>query len=207
MSRPGFGRNGTVSNVLGQNKIEEAVASQGLIMSLKQEAKYMTGARTVIKVNGQLVGFAFQVSWNIATEQTEIYTIDDPLPHEIAPKRISVSGTLGGLIIPGRSPTAELLQSDMLSFLVNKYITIEVRDSVTDEIIFKTNQAVVTSSQGSLTADQMGTMQLSWKAVGWTNEQFPETPVGIDKTSTEAQSPGNKTLDRLKKNLPKIPGF
>jgi hypothetical protein len=144
----------------------------------------MTGARTVIKVNGRLLGFAFQVSWNINTEQTEIYTIDDPLPHEIAPKRISVSGTIGAFVIPGRSATAEVIQSDMRSFLVNKYITIEVRDSVTDEIIFKTNNAVIINNQTSLQSGQTGTMQLSWKAVGWLSEQMPQAPTGIDNTET-----------------------
>lgn len=188
MSRPGFGRNGTVSNVLGQNKIEEAMASQGLIMSLKQQAKYMTGARIVLKVNDRLLGFAFQVSWNINTEQTEIYTIDNPLPYEIAPKRVSVSGTLGAFVIPGRSATAEVIQSDELSFLFNKYITIEVRDSVTDEILFKTDKAVITNNQTSLTAEQAGTMQLTWKAIGWLSEQSPKLPDNTDKTSSAKES-------------------
>jgi hypothetical protein len=179
--RPGFGRSG---GTIGKVVADAASANFGGIFSLRPQAKYMTGARTVIKVNDRIVGFAFQVSWNINTEQTEIYTIDDPLPHEIAPKRISVSGTIGAFIIPGRSATAEVIQSDMMSFLVNKYITIEVRDSVTDEIIFKTANAVITNNQASLTAEQAGTMQLSWKAVGWLSEQLPTPPKDIDKTST-----------------------
>lgn len=177
MSRPGFGRS---SGTIGKAVADAVSANFGGIFSLRPQAKYMTGARTVIKVNGRLLGFAFSVSWNINTEQTEIYTIDDPLPHEIAPKRISVSGTLGAFIIPGRSATAEVIQSDMKSFLVNKYITIEVRDSVTDEIIFKTNNAVVTNNQTSLSADQVGQTQLTWKAIGWLSEQMPEDPEGID---------------------------
>jgi hypothetical protein len=176
--RPGFGRSG---GTIGKAVADAVSANFGSIFSLRPQAKYMTGARTVIKVNDRIVGFAFQVSWNINTEQTEIYTIDDPLPHEIAPKRISVSGTIGAFVIPGRSATAEIIQSDMRSFLVNKYITIEVRDSVTDEIIFKTANAAITNNQTSLTADQAGTMQLSWKAVGWFSEQLPVDPKGIDE--------------------------
>ena len=184
MGRQGFGRD---SGIVG-NAITGAIeANAGGIFSLRPTAKYMTGARTVLKVNDKLLGFAFQVSWNINTEQTEIYTIDDPLPHEIAPKRISVSGTLGCFVIPGRSATAEVIQSDMRSFLINKYITIEVRDSVTDEIIFKTNNAVVTNNQGSLNAEQVGTMQLSWKAIGWLSEQSPEEPMNADKPSGSQQ--------------------
>ena len=180
--RPGFGRSsGTIATA-----VADAVAANfGSILSLRPQAKYMTGARTVIKVNERIVGFAFQVSWNINTEQTEIYTIDNTLPHEIVPKRIAVSGTIGAFIIPGRSATAEVIQSDMFSFLTNKYITIEVRDSVTDEIIFKTNNAAITNSQGSLTADQVGTMQLSWKAIGWLSEEVPKAPSDIDKATWE----------------------
>ncbi len=118
MDRPGFGRS---SGTIGKAVADAVSANFGGIFSLRPQAKYMTGARTVIKVNGRLLGFAFSVSWNINTEQTEIYTIDDPLPHEIAPKRISVSGSLGTFVIPGRSATAEVIQSDMKSFLVNKY--------------------------------------------------------------------------------------
>lgn len=180
MGRPGFGR-ASAGGAL-QSAVEGAASANfGGILSLRPQAKYMTGARTVIKVNDKIIGFAFQVSWNISTEQTEIYTIDDTLPHEIVPKRISVSGSLGCFVIPGRSPTAEVIQSDIMSFLTNKYITIEVRDSVTDEIIFKTSQAVVTNNQTSLTADQAGTMQLNWKAVGWLSEQSPKPPEKINE--------------------------
>jgi hypothetical protein len=183
MSRQGFGRDADINSVIGNAVADAVSANAGGIFSLRPQAKYMTGARTVLKVNDKLLGFAFQVSWNINTEQTEIYTIDDPLPHEIAPKRISVSGTLGCFVIPGRSATAEVIQSDMRSFLVNKYITIEVRDSVTDEIIFQTKNAVVTNNQTSLTADQAGTMQLNWKAIGWLSEQSPEEPRNANKSS------------------------
>lgn len=183
-SKPGFGR---ANGALAKGIADAVAANTGKIFSLRPAAKYMTGARTVIRVNDRIVGFAFQVSWTISTEQIEIYTIDDTLPFEIAPKRISVSGTIGAFVIPGRSPTAEIIQSDMLSFLTDKYITIEVRDSVTDEIIFKTNQAVITNSQTSLTADQAGTTQLNWKAVGWLSEQSPKPPADIDSTSDETE--------------------
>jgi len=200
MDRPGFGRNVGFGSTVG-NAAADAVASNfGNILSLRPQAKYMTGARTILKINERLIGFAFQVSWNINTEQTEIYTIDDTLPHEIAPKRISVSGSLGAFVIPGRSATAEVIQSDMRSFLTHKYITIEVRDSVTDEILFKTNNAVITNNQTSLNADQASTMQLTWKAVGWLSEQSPTDPVGLNKTEKEATSSSTGPVESKKSN-------
>jgi hypothetical protein len=171
----GFGRNEGQINV-----VENVASNAGTIFSLKPTAKYLTGARTIIKINGNLVGFAFSVSWQISTDATEIRTIDDPIAYELAPRQISVTGTVGGFIIPGKSPQAELLQTDLANFLMNKYITIEVRDSATDTIIFKTNRAMVTSSNGSTSAEKPAEMNLSWKAVGWQAETAPTPPADSD---------------------------
>lgn len=171
----GFGRNEGQINV-----VENVASNAGTIFSLKPTAKYLTGARTVIKVNGNLVGFAFSVSWQISTDATEIRTIDDPIAYELAPRQVSVSGSIGGFIIPGKSPQAELLQTDLANFLMNKYITIEVRDSATDTIIFKTNRAMVTGSSGSTNAEKPAEMNLSWKAVGWQAETAPTPPADSD---------------------------
>ena len=186
----GFGRSGS-------NQVEANIASNfGTIFSLRPTAKYLTGARTVIKVNGNLVGFAFSVSWQISTDVMEIRTIDDPIAYELAPRQISVSGTIGGFIIPGKSPQAELLQTDLANFLMNKYITIEVRDSATDTIIFKTNRAMVTSSSGSTSAEKPAEMQLSWKAVGWQAETPPTPPSDSDMDKVSNGAGG--FLDNLK---------
>jgi hypothetical protein len=136
----------------------------------------MSGARTVLKINGRVVGFAFSVSWSIQTDAREIYTIDDVLPHEIAPTKILVEGTLGLLQIPGRSPQNERIQSDSLAFLSNKYITIEIRDSSSDQLIFKADKAIVTNQQSQINADDMATTTLNWKAVGWQAETPPQPP-------------------------------
>ncbi len=167
----GFGREEYTPN------IGEAAAGQlGTIFSLRPTAKYLTGARTIIKVNGNLVGFAFSVSWNVSTDATEIRTIDDPVPYELAPQHISVSGSIGGFVIPGKSPQAELIQTDLTNFLMNKYITIEVRDSATDTIIFKTNRAMVTGSSGATKAESPAELSLNWKAIGWQAENPPSLP-------------------------------
>lgn len=203
--RRGFDREtGPIS--AASRAVENVVSAAGGILSLRPSAKYMTGARTVLKINGNIVGFAMQVSWTINTEQAEIYTIDDYMPYEMAPRRVSVNGTLGMFMIPGRSPTAEIIQSDNLSFLFNKYITIEVRDSVTDNILFKTNKAVITSSSGDLRADQLGSMTLQWRAIGWINEASPQVPSDWNSTSDAASADPSDMLGKLKKKFP-LPSF
>jgi len=196
--RKGFDRGTGLENYL-TGAVENLISAAGTIASLRPSAKYMTGARTVLKINGNIVGFAMQVSWAINTEQTEIYTIDDYMPYEIVPRRVSVNGTLGMFMIPGRSPTAEIIQSDSLSFLFNKYITIEVRDSVTDNILFKTNKAVITSSSGDLRADQLGSMTLQWRAIGWINETSPQIPSSWNKTADAVSADPSAISEKTKK--------
>ncbi len=174
---------------------EAGLGELGTIFSLRPTAKYLTGARTIIKVNGKLVGFAFSVSWSITTEAQEIRTIDDPIPYELAPSYVSVSGSIGGFIIPGKSATAELIQSDIANFLTNKYITIEVRDSATDTIIFKTNRAMVIGQQGSVRAENPSELSLTWKAIGWQAETPPAPPSDSDLNNAGSSS---GFLDKIK---------
>jgi hypothetical protein len=77
MTRRGFGRDGPEN--LTQDPLSNAIGQLGAVFTLKPQAKYMTGARTVIKVNGKLLGYAFAVSWNCQTDAVEIETIDDPI--------------------------------------------------------------------------------------------------------------------------------
>ena len=170
MSRRGFGREGNGAVGVAEN----ILGNLGPIFTLKNQAKYMTGARAVIKVNDKLFGFAFSVSWNVSLSAVEINTIDDPTPWELAPQRISVSGSMSAFILPGQSVQSELIMADIGSFLANRYITIEVKDSATDEIIFKTSKAMITGQSASLQSEQLGQQSLTWKAVGWQVETPPK---------------------------------
>ena len=118
----------------GTGLIRESGA--GEVFSTKPRAKFASGARTIVRINGKPLAFAFQVQWQIETKQTEIRTIDDYLPYEFAPSIVSVSGSLSGWHIPGEGATQQNIQSNVLSFLFHQYITIEVRDSATDALLF-----------------------------------------------------------------------
>lgn len=152
-----------ISNNLRQNV--------GSILSAQNVGKFISGARCIIKVNGRIAVFANSVSWSVRTEQEEIWTIDSTTPYEIAPRRISVEGTIGGFHIPGWTPSAKNIQSDVLSFMSHKYITIEVRDRTTDSLLFLTNKAVITDWNENISTESLAQMNLRWKAIGWINEQ------------------------------------
>jgi hypothetical protein len=198
----GFDNNNGVLNNLNSN-------ISG-ILSTKPAAQYASGARCILKINGKLVGFAFGVSWRITTSYIENNTIDDYLPAELIPQRISVDGTISALHIPGQSATTELWQSDVLSFLFHRYVQIEVRDSQTDQLLFHTNQAVFTSRQEDIKVDQLSNVSLTWKAIGWNDEKPPETPENFDKESglndTKLQTDLSSRLQLPKFGIPKI-GF
>lgn len=147
------------------------------IFSTRPTAKYASGARTILKINGKVVGFAFGVSWRIQTAVTEITTIDDVFPVELAPQRIQVEGALSMMHIPGISAGTELWQPDALNFLFQQYITIEVRDT-SDQLLFYTSKAMITSRAEDIRVDSLANVTLSWKAIGFQDERRPELAEG-----------------------------
>jgi hypothetical protein len=164
----GLGITGNTGNEILTGLVEDSALGSSL--SGAQASKYFTGPRAIIKVNGELAGFAFQVSWKVNTMQNEVRTIDRWLPWEISPVMMQVEGTMSMFHIPGKGPSKELLQSDVFSFLFFKYITIEIQDSKTNKVLFKTDKAVITSRQQDVKAESLSTIQLQWKAIGFTDE-------------------------------------
>lgn len=150
------------------------------ILGNKPVGKYTSGARAILRINDELIGFAFGISWQINTEQLELITIDDYLPTEIVPNRIKVSGTIKCLHIPGQGPSKRRIQSDVLSFLAHNYISIEVRDSQTDELLFITKKAAITSRSEDVGAGALANITLQFVAIGWQDEMIPQVPKGID---------------------------
>lgn len=176
--------NGT--NVVDQ--LKQNVGSNTDIFSIKPMAKYLSGARCALKVNGKIIGFAFAISWEIKTAVTEINTIDDYMPYELAPQRIEVNGVISGFRIPGSGPTQNLIQTDMTNFLHQRYVEIEVRDSQTDNLIFLTKRAMVTSRNENIKTDQLTDMSLSFKAIGWADERAPAQAEDVGQPISDGTS-------------------
>jgi hypothetical protein len=172
---------------------QNAVSNFDGILSIKPVAKYFSGARCILKMNGKIIGFAFAISWRINTSVTPIHTIDNYEDHELAPKRIEVSGTVSGFRIPGSGPGVELLQSDVLGFLHQRYVEIEVRDSQTDNILFYTGKALITNRSENVRTNSLSEMSLEFTAIGYRDEKDPSLPAN----KTAAQLEGSKYTDRF----------
>lgn len=166
-----------VDNVLESNL--------GGIISSRPIAKYMSGARCILRINSKIVGFAFGISWRIQSSFTEIDVIDNPLPEELAPRRIQVEGSISALHIPGRGAGIQLWQPDILSFLFHQYITIEVRDSQTNNLLFLAPKAVITSRSEDIRVDDLAQVSLSFMAIGFQDEKVPEVPEGFNTTAND----------------------
>jgi hypothetical protein len=166
--------------------IVDEVKSTFNSFAITPKAKYVSGARVVLKINDSLMGFSFGVSWEISTDYREINTIDDYQAWELVPNRISVSGTISGFHLPHKSPTLIGIQSDVLSFLFDKYLTIEVRDSATNVLLFFTNKAVIVNRSEVINAESLATLNLRFKAIGFKEGAF-EFPTNYDKKTEEAK--------------------
>ena len=172
------------------------------ILSAKPAAKYMTGARTIIKINGRIAAFATGVSWRMQTDSKELWGIDNYMPIEIVPNKIMVSGTLNGLVIPGNGPTNQLISPDVLSFLFHKHISIEVRDAQTDSLLFYTGRAMIVDRQENIKAGQLANLTLRFKAIAYRDEKIPEYPRGATGDTNRlaaVRSPIQRTVNRAKK--------
>ena len=188
--------------------------ANGNIFSLLPTAKFMTGARIVLRINNKIAAFAFGITWNIESDSREIETIDDYLPYEIVPGRIYVSGTLSGFRIPGQGPTNENMMGDVLSFMMQRYITIEARDSQTNELLFYTAKALVTGSSEEHRSEQLSTITLRWKAIGWVDEKSPKdlyqqaskpAATAVDALATSAKGQLNQLMSPGNAGAPATP--
>jgi len=180
---PGFAEN-LVNNIAGN------VAG---IFSTRPNAKFMSGARCTLKINGKLVGFAFAITWNINTTYTEINTVDDYLSYELAPQRVSVDGSISALHVPGTSAGTQGWQPDVLSFLFAPYVSIEARDSATNQIIFATDKAVIVTRSEELKVDSLSQVTLRWRAIGFIDEKSPAPSNNYDSPAptSPTSSPGS----------------
>ena len=155
------------------------------IVSTKPMAKYASGARTVLRINGKIAAFAMQVSWNIQTTVTEIRTIDEFTAVELAPKHVVVSGTIGGLHIPGQGASADNIQATISNFLRQQYVTIEVKDSQTDSLLLYAGKAMIVNRAETLQSERLGQVTLNFQAIGWWDEA-KDTKI-IDPYSNETK--------------------
>jgi len=136
------------------------------------------GWRCIVKLNGETFAAGYVMDYNIDTQHAEIQGVDNVFPDEFAPTTISVMMNLRVYRTPDNDPVALGIVpgGDMVgggakaaqsSFLGSKYVSIEIRDKITDKTIIFLPKAVVVRRSGSVEAESLMTETWSIRSIGY----------------------------------------
>jgi hypothetical protein len=132
----------------------------------------IAGAHLKCYINGKLLGYVMAVpAWNISTDWAELREIDNPVANQLAPRTYSVSGTIqilrgrstGGLEGAGLVPSADAM-------LRQKYLTVELQDRITQDIVYHAAFCQVIQQQWSVNAKGLTTGTFNFKGISFSNE-------------------------------------
>jgi hypothetical protein len=123
-------------------------------------------------INGTLLGYITAVpQWVITTDQREAREIDSNIPAELMPGSYRVNGSFG--ILRGQD-TGGLEGAGMVAsaqdMLRQKYLTIELQNRLTDQIIFRAVQCAVTRQVWSISPKQLIQGSFDWVGTTFENE-------------------------------------
>jgi len=132
----------------------------------------LAGAHLKVYVNSKLLGIVTSIpAWNITTAWARLQEIDSVVTNQLAPRMYTCSGTIqvlrgrstGGLEGAGLVPAAQ-------SMLLQKYLTIEVQDIVTQDIVFRALQCQVTQQQWQINPKGLVMGTFSFEGITASNE-------------------------------------
>jgi hypothetical protein len=130
----------------------------------------ISGQRVVCSINQQTVSCGHVLDYSIETLHEELNTCDAVVPAELMPVRVRVALTLGVFRKPDDSPVQQGFapagtdrSSDQGPFSSNRYITIEVKDNVTDKTLMFLPRASIVRRSGSVEAE--GLLSETWNIV------------------------------------------
>jgi len=153
--------------------------------------RIVTGARAIIQIDSSMVVFATSVNYSVDTDYKEIQGVDESLPEELAPTSIRVEVRCTNLRVPMESASALGLQPTILSHLQQRYVSIDIRDRVTDKTILFVPRAMLTRRDGTIASRQLATETWIFKGIGYWDERTPE------EAKDDASSWMTKTKDFL----------
>jgi hypothetical protein len=132
----------------------------------------IAGAHLKCFINGKLLGYVIAVpSWNIRSEWAELRGIDNVMAKQLVPRIYSCSGTVqilrgrhtGGLEGAGLVPSGEAM-------LRQKYLTVEIQDRITQDIIYRALLCQIDQQQWQMDTKGLVTGSFSFKGLSFQNE-------------------------------------
>lgn len=136
----------------------------------------LSGARSILSVNGSPFAAGYVLNYDLRTEQYPLYTVDSPLPAELCPDKIMVSLSMrifrtvdNDPVRLGIAPPADLAGGTLVDkgFTEFNYLTIELRDKLTDQMILYIPKASINSRSGGITAESLLSETISITGIGF----------------------------------------
>ena len=125
----------------------------------------LKGAEVKTYVSGKLYAEVQSLQWAIDYGEQEIYGIDSPFPQEIAPGRVTVQGSVSGLVIKDLGGLqAYDLRAKINEILYGPYSSLRIKDRHSDKDLFWLPQMKVINEQISIQAK--GVVRISFQFKG-----------------------------------------
>lgn len=126
----------------------------------------LKGAEVKCYVSNKLYAEVQSVQYTIDYGETEIFGIDSPFAQEIAPGRVSVSGSVTGLVIKNLGGLQSYdLRAKINEILHAPYTSLRLKDRHSDKDIFSLPQMKVVSEQVSIQAKGVVKVSFSFKGI------------------------------------------
>ena len=139
--------------------------------------KVFSGARAIIKINNEVLVYALSVQFQVVTDVTTIWEIDNPLPVELAPTTMQVSLTVSSFRVPRNSATMLELAPTMSNMLHQGYLSVEIIDRGTNECLIYIPKATITKRTSGIQARGIVGETWTMTGIGFWDERRPMVPV------------------------------
>lgn len=147
----------------------------------KQLPEYATGARTKIRINGQLIGAATDITYSVEPNFEPLQTIDNYMPVEILPHQCVVRAELRSFIHPDLSPAGSHMFTILQAYLHTPTATLEIVDRL-GNLIFAARGSF-TGMRGNISVRSVGNMTVSFLGYYWRDfTQQDYSPVKLSLT-------------------------
>lgn len=124
----------------------------------------LTGARTIISVNGRTLPIISDISADIQTDHIELKTVDNLSAEEIAPTSVSIRMTITCYRLPDNGLSQLGITPGAGQIMSSPYTNVEVRDRLTDATILFVPKMRITNV--SLRSPARGPAQVTMSLVG-----------------------------------------
>jgi hypothetical protein len=132
------------------------------------------GAGVLIKVNGQVLGFATYIEWQRTQGVKPFYEVDSPFPAEISPAGpYLVTGVLMGLRLRdmgGLDGPQITNAANVADFFTQQYVTLTIQDKISGQNLGNVNRCMFDRDSFRIEAKNIATFTASFMGIWVSNE-------------------------------------